>query len=185
MKDWFTSDTHFYHRNVIQYCKRPYSSVEEMHAALIANWNELVKPEDRIWVLGDFSFSNVQKTKAILDQLNGYKILVPGNHDKARNQMLNAGFNEVTGVQHEYDLLGEKVTLCHYPFAPKPGDKLPEDGIRYLERRPEDKGQILLHGHVHEHWLMRGGREFNVGVDVHNMKPISAEQIYEMIKGQK
>ena len=43
---YVTSDTHFNHKNIIEYCNRPYSSVEEMNKAIIDNWNSVVKDED-------------------------------------------------------------------------------------------------------------------------------------------
>jgi calcineurin-like phosphoesterase family protein len=52
MNIWFTSDTHFHHKNIIKYCNRPYSSVEEMNNALIENWNKTVKQNDILHVFG-------------------------------------------------------------------------------------------------------------------------------------
>ncbi len=56
MNIFFTSDTHFGHKDIIDYYKRPYASVEEMDAALEKNWNETVKPNDKVYHLGDFAF---------------------------------------------------------------------------------------------------------------------------------
>ena len=58
MNTFFTSDTHFGHNNIIEYCKRPYTSVEEMDAALEKNWNEVVKPDDLVYHLGDLAIDN-------------------------------------------------------------------------------------------------------------------------------
>lgn len=57
---WFTSDTHFDHANVIEYCKRPFSNVEEMNEAMIRNWNKRVMPEDTIFHLGDFHLGSAR-----------------------------------------------------------------------------------------------------------------------------
>ena len=46
MKYFFTSDSHFHHANIIKYCNRPFSSVEEMNQVMIERWNEVVKPDD-------------------------------------------------------------------------------------------------------------------------------------------
>jgi calcineurin-like phosphoesterase family protein len=57
----------------------------------------------------------------------------------------------------------------------------PEDkDQRYSQFRPIDKGQWLLHGHVHEKWLHRK-RMINVGVDVWNFTPVSEAQITELM----
>src|SRR5690606_6132282 len=114
---WFTSDTHFYHRKVIEYCDRPFSTVETMNEALIENWNKVVKKNDVIFVLGDFAFAGVNQTKKILDRLNGQKILVRGNHDPHAKLMLDAGFSKV--VENEMiNLGGENVLLSHFPYHP-------------------------------------------------------------------
>ena len=76
MNCWFTSDLHFGHKNIIKYANRPFANVEEMNAALIKNWNELVKPEDYVYVLGDVSFMRMKDTLNILQQLNGKKGLI-------------------------------------------------------------------------------------------------------------
>ena len=52
---WFTADSHISHRNIIKYCKRPFSDVEEMNETLISNWNKVVGKDDFVFHLGDFS----------------------------------------------------------------------------------------------------------------------------------
>ena len=78
---YFTSDTHFGHRNILEYEKeaRPFETVEEMNEQLIANWNDTVRPKDIVFHLGDFAFGAINVP--IADRLNGYKRLVMGNHD--------------------------------------------------------------------------------------------------------
>lgn len=100
---FFTSDPHYQHKNVIKYCKRPFTSnldklkdltfvhpnalnvavekdVIEMNEALIANWNSVVTPQDEVIVVGDFSLS-FRPVELYTHRLNGRKILVAGNHD--------------------------------------------------------------------------------------------------------
>jgi calcineurin-like phosphoesterase family protein len=55
MTIFFTSDTHFNHKNIIKLCNRPFTSIEEMNEKIIENWNNIVKPEDIVWHLGDFA----------------------------------------------------------------------------------------------------------------------------------
>ena len=52
---WFTSDIHFWHRNVIQYSGRPWTTVEEMNQGIIDNFNALVKPEDEVFCFDELN----------------------------------------------------------------------------------------------------------------------------------
>lgn len=83
---FFTADLHFFHKNIIQYCNRPFSSVEEMNAALIDNWNSTVSKTDVVYIIGDFSFGSKEDTSYIINNLNGSKNLILGNHDKNIDQ---------------------------------------------------------------------------------------------------
>ena len=85
-KLFFTSDLHFYHKNIIDFCSRPFENIEHMNAMLIKNWNSVVQPDDDVIIAGDFMFSsNLEYLENILNQLNGTKWLVLGNHDYMYN----------------------------------------------------------------------------------------------------
>lgn len=84
-KDFFIADTHFGGENIRRYENRPFETAQEMDEKLIENWNRVVGKEDTVYVLGDFSdYSDEEKEREILTQLNGTKILVMGNHDRHR-----------------------------------------------------------------------------------------------------
>lgn len=51
---WFTADFHFDHNNILRYCDRPFSNVQEMNRAILDNLNRRVKPNDVLYFLGDF-----------------------------------------------------------------------------------------------------------------------------------
>jgi calcineurin-like phosphoesterase family protein len=113
MFTYFTSDTHFGHANVIRFDSRPFGSIEEHDDILIKNWNSVVKPDDDVWHLGDFSFRNRINICRYLEKLNGRIHLVRGNHDdkaawKARDKF--ASSQEAAYIKCE----GEIIYLSHY-----------------------------------------------------------------------
>lgn len=164
--NWFTSDTHFGHKGVIEYCKRPFSSVEEMDAEMIRRWNLLVKDGDHIFHLGDFSFCGAIRTAEILSSLKGRKVLVQGNHDHWKpEKYIRLGFQEVKPWIQFNDFL-----LSHYPYK---GEELDD---RKFGGQFEDNGGWLLHGHVHCGWKTKK-KMINVGVDQWDFAPVSEEEI--------
>ena len=80
-KVFFTSDTHFYHGNIIRFCNRPFKDVEVMNETIISNWNNTVGQDDTIFHLGDFCLGGSAEWTKILDRLNGKIYLIMGNHD--------------------------------------------------------------------------------------------------------
>jgi calcineurin-like phosphoesterase family protein len=80
MTIFFTADTHFGDHRVLNISKRPFGSVAEMDAAMIARWNSVVASQDEVWHLGDFA--RTRKIAAVtLPVLNGRKHLIIGNVD--------------------------------------------------------------------------------------------------------
>jgi calcineurin-like phosphoesterase family protein len=82
MTTYFTADQHFGHQNIIEYCGRPFHSVGEMNAVLVANWNAVVGPHDTVHVLGDVAMGRREESMPLIGRLAGHKILYPGNHDR-------------------------------------------------------------------------------------------------------
>lgn len=157
VRHWFTADTHFGHANIIEYCKRPFKSLEHMDRELIRRWNERVKPEDIVLHLGDFAFKrSAANPKTYLDKLNGLKIIIKGNHD---------GNNEVRSI-----LTSAVIRYGGIDF--------------WLSHEPKAIYKHNLCGHVHEKWKVsrRGPHVIvNVGVDVWQGRPVSMEEIREAI----
>ena len=82
MAVWFTADTHFGHAGALSLYRRPFASVAEMNAALVARWNETVGPDDDVWHLGDFALrTGAEAAAALLRRLHGRKHLITGNND--------------------------------------------------------------------------------------------------------
>jgi calcineurin-like phosphoesterase family protein len=180
---YFTSDTHFGHTNIIKYCNRPFANAGEMDRAMVVNWNAIIKPEDTIYHLGDVSFSSPERTKHILANLNGYKILILGNHDRSEFKMKDWGFNEVHKSLRINLSNGVEANLSHYPYRGTPDDN---HVTKFDHKNLIDDGRLLINGHVHDDWKTRPGRfknhMINVGVDQWDFKPISEYQLLEFLR---
>lgn len=157
---WFTSDTHFGHPGIL--FMRPWADVDEMDKALIDGWNSVVGERDHVFHIGDFSFHKPNRTLEILSCLNGIKYLVRGNHDRNNlNGACLAMFDGGVDHYHEVTIGSQLVVLCHFPF-------------RSWNGMHHDSWN--LHGHSHGS-MSPQGKQLDVGVDVHNYKPISFEDV--------
>lgn len=152
MKFFVTSDNHFNHENIIKYCKRPFSSVEEMNRVMITKWNEKIGKEDIVFHLGDFSFGSIEKIKEVREKLNGIIILLLGNHESYK-KMRNRGFI----------LIRSPICIGNFILTHKP---LPKNEI------PE--GFINVHGHIHEKESLYG---INVSVDKTDFYPVELNEL--------
>ncbi len=159
---YFISDMHFGHSNIIKYENRPFKNIKEMDTTIINNWNYVVKRKDKVFVLGDVSFYNKEKTAEITCSLNGYKVLILGNHDNERslNWWKNVGFDEVIKYPIIYN---DFYILAHEPM--------------YLN---ENMPYINIHGHIHN-LKYESKQYFNVSVECINYTPISFNKIKEAV----
>jgi calcineurin-like phosphoesterase family protein len=162
---YFTSDQHFGHANILKYCSRPFSNIEEMNNALLANWNSVVSPEDLVYVIGDITMSYSKgMMKSIFDRLNGEKVLIKGNHDKKHNTPIDA-FIEIHDRLH--------ITGEGYDFI------LVHDPSEAAANHMDD--QEYLCGHLHSFKEDRIYRNWiDCGVDANDFTPISLEQILKL-----
>jgi calcineurin-like phosphoesterase family protein len=168
MTVWFTSDTHYGHKNVIEYSHRPFNDVEEMNETLVTNWNAVVRPGDLVYHLGDFCLGSQELAIKTVKRLNGQKYLVFGNHDKRlRKDLEFLGHWIWARDLEQIEVEGQKLILCHYAM---------------LTWNQSHRGSWQLHGHSHgsladdPHSL-----RIDVGVDCHNMHPVSFETIRDIM----
>ena len=157
---FFTADNHFNHANIIKHENRPFSSVEEMNEVMIEKWNEKVKKNDSIYILGDFVWS---KPSEIIPRLNGKKYLIKGNHDKQSNSSYFEWVKDYYRLKYNNDTF----ILFHYPI-------FRWDKSHY--------GSYHLYGHVHSRessndFMNTLDNAYNVGVDVNNYEPVSVEEV--------
>ena len=175
-KVFFTSDTHFNHAKIIEYCNRPFSDVEDMNEVMIANWNRVVQPDGHVFHLGDFAMGGVEEWNPILDRLNGRIHLILGNHDlRTVGSDCPKGFEDV--CMQKIIMIGKhQIILNHYPLLCYSG---------------ADKKTWQLFGHVHTNKNNIGsdaGRlqllfpsQYDVGVDNNDYTPVSFEKIREVV----
>lgn len=179
---FFTSDTHFYHINILKFCNRPFADVNEMNDVLIKNWNEVVGPNDIVFHLGDFAFCGSNECKNLVEKLNGRKYLIVGNHDwKTIKQGYADKFDDIQ-QQMTIKVDGQGIYLNHYPFLCYAG--------------PYNKDKVWqLFGHVHSNPNFNTGldkprlsmlfpTQYDVGVDNNNYRPVSFAEVKEIIKKQ-
>lgn len=171
---YFIADMHFHHENVIEFSHRPYKTVEEMNKQLIENWNSVVtSPKDEVYILGDFLYRGTgEQANAILKQLHGKKFLVKGNHEQyLKDKDFDLSLFEWVKEYHTLKYYKRKFVLFHYPI---------------LEWDGYFRGAIHLYGHVHDtqtaHFdSILGPRAVNVGADMIRYKPISIDEIMEIV----
>lgn len=161
---WFSGDWHLDHKMICQYSNRPFSSVEEMNLTLIENYNKLVKPNDEVYLLGDFSFSNpLQFTK----RMNGRLHLIKGNHDY--RQHVVGAFEWVKDV-HMIKGLEFPIFLSHYSHRSWP-----------------QRNYKSIHLYAHSHGTLPDyGRSMDVGVDAVSFKyhPINLNEVFDIMKNR-
>jgi calcineurin-like phosphoesterase family protein len=136
---WLISDTHFNHNNIIKYCNRPFSSAEEMNEFMVEKWNSVVKPQDKVYHLGDVYMGGARGyTEHLLHhRLHGHKRLILGNHDNGKDQLLQKVFEkiDVWRMFPEFGLL-----LTHVPV---------HESSLGRGMGPSEK-MLNIHGHIHQ-----------------------------------
>jgi len=116
MTNYYIADLHFGHTNIINFDKRPFSSTKEMEETIIRNWNGRVTKDDKVYILGDFCWDLEREWISILDKLNGYKVLIIGNHDlKSPTLALKKRFIKICDREEVKDN-GRRIILDHYPI---------------------------------------------------------------------
>ncbi len=175
MTIWIGSDFHWGHNNICKFCPETrghFTDVEHMNSEMIRMWNEIVNPEDTVYLLGDIAFMAASHAASILRNLKGRKILVKGNHDSktVKDKSFAACFEEIHDyLEIRYD--GHHVVMFHYPI---------------MEWNRCHHGAIQFHGHLHQNPSgLERYRVRNVGWDyTGRFLSTMEEMIADALKGE-
>lgn len=133
--NYYISDLHFDHENILRFDNRPFETVEEMEEEIIKRWNARVTPQDTVYVLGDFCWRTASEWVRITQKLKGRKVLIRGNHDpKKVDGKLRKLFEDVKDYKEIIDN-GRFVCMSHFPIL--------------LYNHAVDPNAYMLCGHVH------------------------------------
>jgi calcineurin-like phosphoesterase family protein len=173
MQTFFTSDTHFDDEYAMQYFNRPFQSMDEMNAVMVERWNKVVREEDLVYHLGDFTLKNLSHFTKWAHQLNGQIKILPGSHDQPwledfiPSEKIQVLAPLISVEFPELSISGrpQVIVLCHYSMQ-----------VWYQS----NQGSWHLFGH--SHGKLRGiGLSFDVGVDCTDFAPLALEQVASKI----
>jgi calcineurin-like phosphoesterase family protein len=171
VQTFFTSDTHFDDAYAISYFSRPFRSVDEMNAAIVERWNNVVGDDDVVYHLGDFTLDDLTHFTKWVRQLNGDIKILPGSHDQpwlqdfvaSEKVQVIAPLVSLEFSEGERNGQNQVIVLCHY-------------SMQVWDR--SNYGSWHLFGHSHGK-LKGSGLSFDVGVDCTEFVPLSLDQVAE------
>lgn len=182
-KLYFTSDLHLNHKSIIEYCNRPFVSIEKMNETIISNMQSVLSHDSILVNCGDFILGKCSMYQEFIDAIPSYKIYnCIGNHDIKNifRKAILEPYNEDARVYWGYSILIQVYdknkqlfgfTCSHCPMADN----------NFL-------GIFNIHGHLHtipelskyigrdyelSVKLLNNGLYYDCGVDNNNFKPIS------------
>jgi len=175
MKTYLTADLHLGHKNIIDYCNRPFSGLDQMHEYLLAQIQEAVDPGDELWILGDLTGPHTfDDLRSFLAQIPCPIHWIEGNHapdlDKISDLVEHEGhYAEIKSGIKNAEGYGLSIALSHYPMVRWNGSA---------------HGHFHAHGHVHDGLREKnlGERRMDVGVDAQGFKPISVKDLALVLK---
>lgn len=172
-----TSDTHFFHGNILkfesmnEYRADLYSTEEEMNEGMIEVWNKNVGPSDTVFHGGDFCFGHGRKLEerleSILPRLNGKIVLIRGNHDPRKGDSVFRKYGHEVHEMYTLSVSKQLIVFCHYPL---------------VSWNKSHYGSIMLHGHCHGKYN-GPGRILDIGWDVYG-KPMDLQEIIDIANGR-
>jgi len=166
---FFAADPHLHHANILTFKKddgtplRDFKTIDEMNVYIIEAYNSVVKPDDKLYILGDMVMKDSAWAHEILGEINGEKILIRGNHDRAKLSIYARYFKDVRS-EITYRLAnGQHVIFTHRPVV------LHED----------HKLVFNVHGHTH-HKHLDDWRYYNLCPEVAGYVPYSWDYLHKV-----
>lgn len=173
--DYFISDLHIGHNKEFIWKARGFSSIEEHDTKILKQCNEIVGPEDHLWILGDLAMGgDIKEWNRIYKNLICQNVhYIQGNHD----------------TDNKMDIYEQDYKFIYHGYADiyKPNKKI----TFYLSHYPtmtgnyKNDGHLVwnLSGHTHSKNRFEYGQYniYNVAADAHDCKPISIERIIKDI----
>lgn len=171
MNIWISSDYHFNHDKEFIWKARGFESVEEMNETIVKKNNECVAPEDTLIICGDLMLGGADKLEeglALLNRMNGLKLVVGGNHDTSnrREAYLRTGipvFDAYAFTYRKYHFYAS-----HYPTL-----------TGNLEKESLKQVTCNLFGHTHQtsNFYNEIPFMYHVGVDSHECYPVLLDDV--------
>jgi calcineurin-like phosphoesterase family protein len=168
---FFCGDHHFGHNNIIKFTDkngnryRPFDTLQEMHETIIHRHNSVVGVNDIVYFLGDVTFN--KKYLPLLEEMNGEKYLVKGNHDCFYPSVYLKYFKDLYGVIKKHDFV-----LTHVPVHPS----------------QLDRWKLNIHGHLHADMIMIDGvpdaRYYNVSMEAIDFTPVNLDIIKQFVEAR-
>lgn len=142
MAIFFTSDLHLNHAKICDLSDRPFKNVDDMNRVIIDNWNQMVTPEDDIYLLGDVAMGQRHLMGPLVKRLMGRIHLIKGNHDKLlmkdpENHKLFASISDLLEIDvpdSKAESGSQTIVLCHYAIT---------------SWHDQHRDAWMLHGHSH------------------------------------
>lgn len=177
MKIWLTSDWHIGHNKDFIFEPRGFKTVDEMNSEILKRYNEVVSPEDIVYILGDCAVGGPATAEVIdfLNKFNGHKYLAFGNHDSSTKLKAYEDAGIFEDIQMGYRIKYKKMgfILTHYPTIVANGDN--------------SQPVYGLFGHTHQitNFYEHNYKMYHVGVDSHDCYPILLDDIITEISTVK
>lgn len=181
---YVTSDLHFGHDREFLYGPRGFSNIKEHDDEVLRRWNNIVKPDDTVYVLGDLMLNDDANGLYHIGLLHGHLKIILGNHDTNKRINLYKGswLRDCTDIEvlgYADVIVYNKIRfyLSHYPTLTGNNDDI---GMRHTT--------FNLCGHTHTQDKFADwdkGPIYHCELDAHNCYPVSIEQIIKDIKERK